>query len=908
MKHPGIKLKLLLALVAATPCLCQAEPSPGARKLERISDAAGRIPEAQVWSVACPPEGAAGSQPLAYAATSDGLFSFDGTRLLRHPCRQVSTLRDIVFDSSSSRLYSAGFSGFGWWKRTGRGGMEYHPLHYVSTSSVNQDFWRVRISSEGKVFFQSPSSICIYKPGADSLFSIRPEVQFRFLYSVGGVVYAQDGQMLCRLMGDGSVLKICRVPDRIMDMASCCGRTVLALERTGLVELTASGNLRPLHGDSNRRLSAAKIFSMASYGPDKLLVGTTRGGFFLVDADGKIDDGFDYGREFENTTVLSVASDRNGDVWAGMEAGLARVDNSSHDYYIEDSRLGRVRGAVPIGRGKILIGSNKGAFIYSDGCLSAIANTTGPVWAVAVVGGRPYIAHDLGLFVLDRNLGAVPVYRGSGVISMAPCGEGSPDCVCGTYDGLALFRETGTGLRYVSHIDDYNGFCRDLHFDSNGSLFVRDRQHGFIKLTLDSLKTRVVSRTDYNLVESPSDVVFATTIDGNLLLCRNMEAYSVDSMSGALVRSAVGTALLESCGNGITGIVASGGAWWYGSRTGIGVVRRDACGRFVKEGNVLSGTERWRNSTGPIPLGDGCAVGLYNSLAVSFAPRTIKEELHVSEIDLLGAGSEIRLYPEGKIVVPYDKNTLRIYLAGNPGSDNVEYRLLPISQEWRTAPVREPILLSSLEYGNYVVSIRSTSSPDTVCFLHFRVRRPWYISGWMIAVYLLLVAGIAIWVRSHYIRRGRKEREAVIKKMEEERLRNDLKQKGKELANITFNNAKRNSQLKEIREKLTSASAVAMIDSYLEDESDWEKSEEYFNIVYDGLLDRLRTLYPDISKTDLKICVYAKLNLSTKEIADVMNVSPRSVEMARYRLRKRLGLPDGQDIGEFVRKIATAGD
>ena len=144
--------------------------------------------------------------------------------------------------------------------------------------------------------------------------------------------------------------------------------------------------------------------------------------------------------------------------------------------------------------------------------------------------------------------------------------------------------------------------------------------------------------------------------------------------------------------------------------------------------------------------------------------------------------------------------------------------------------------------------------------------------------------------------------------MEEERLRNDLKQKGKELANITFNNAKRNSQLKEIREKLTSASAVAMIDSYLEDESDWEKSEEYFNIVYDGLLDRLRTLYPDISKTDLKICVYAKLNLSTKEIADVMNVSPRSVEMARYRLRKRLGLPDGQDIGEFVRKIATAGD
>ncbi len=132
----------------------------------------------------------------------------------------------------------------------------------------------------------------------------------------------------------------------------------------------------------------------------------------------------------------------------------------------------------------------------------------------------------------------------------------------------------------------------------------------------------------------------------------------------------------------------------------------------------------------------------------------------------------------------------------------------------------------------------------------------------------------------------------------------DLKSKSKELANINFNNAERNRQLHEIKSMLTDRKTVALIDRYLADESDWEKSEEYFNVIYDGLLEKLKAMYPGISKTDMKICVYTKLNLSTKEIADIMSISVRSVEMARYRLRKRLGLPPGQDIGEMLKGLS----
>ena len=120
-----------------------------------------------------------------------------------------------------------------------------------------------------------------------------------------------------------------------------------------------------------------------------------------------------------------------------------------------------------------------------------------------------------------------------------------------------------------------------------------------------------------------------------------------------------------------------------------------------------------------------------------------------------------------------------------------------------------------------------------------------------------------------------------------------------------------NSLKREVRElgqadtpqKLKSKSdrIIRQIDANMNDDSNWVVSENYFNCIYDGLLDRLKDRYPSLSKTDLRICVYIKLNLSTKEIADLMNISPKSVEMARYRLRKKLGLGPGDDISSVLR-------
>ena len=146
-------------------------------------------------------------------------------------------------------------------------------------------------------------------------------------------------------------------------------------------------------------------------------------------------------------------------------------------------------------------------------------------------------------------------------------------------------------------------------------------------------------------------------------------------------------------------------------------------------------------------------------------------------------------------------------------------------------------------------------------------------------------------------------KEKRISELEREKLKTDLRNKDKRLANITMNSIRRNNMLNELKSEVSElltvegsgriktivGRVIRQINAQLKDDSDWQLSENYFNTIYDGLLDRLRANYPSLSQTDLRLCVYIKLNLSTKETAELMNISPRSVEMARYRLRKKLG-------------------
>jgi DNA-binding CsgD family transcriptional regulator len=76
-----------------------------------------------------------------------------------------------------------------------------------------------------------------------------------------------------------------------------------------------------------------------------------------------------------------------------------------------------------------------------------------------------------------------------------------------------------------------------------------------------------------------------------------------------------------------------------------------------------------------------------------------------------------------------------------------------------------------------------------------------------------------------------------------------------------------------------------------------------FDEINNDFLKKIKGLYPQLTSTDLKLCAYLQLNMSSKEIAQLMNISLRGVEISRYRLRKKLQLPTEKSFVEFFAEL-----
>ena len=150
--------------------------------------------------------------------------------------------------------------------------------------------------------------------------------------------------------------------------------------------------------------------------------------------------------------------------------------------------------------------------------------------------------------------------------------------------------------------------------------------------------------------------------------------------------------------------------------------------------------------------------------------------------------------------------------------------------------------------------------------------------------------------------------------LKEEKTKSELEHVNNLLAASTMNLVVKNEfiesikeELKELRQKEIKHEAkqavekiVKEIDITLRIQEDWKQFEYHFDKVHGGFLNRLRNNYPDLSPNEQKLCAFLRLNLNTKEIANLLSISLRGVEVARYRLRKKLELEKGQNLSKFI--------
>jgi tetratricopeptide (TPR) repeat protein len=97
--------------------------------------------------------------------------------------------------------------------------------------------------------------------------------------------------------------------------------------------------------------------------------------------------------------------------------------------------------------------------------------------------------------------------------------------------------------------------------------------------------------------------------------------------------------------------------------------------------------------------------------------------------------------------------------------------------------------------------------------------------------------------------------------------------------------------------------AIKNLTQSLDAEPAWKAFEEQFTKIYPVFFEKLRSINPKITIQDLKICAYHRMNLSTKEIASLIGLTPRAVQTSRYRLRKKLTIPEDTDFQVFINEL-----
>ncbi|MDP3353473.1 MAG: hypothetical protein Q8S44_07015, partial [Flavobacteriaceae bacterium] len=206
---------------------------------------------------------------------------------------------------------------------------------------------------------------------------------------------------------------------------------------------------------------------------------------------------------------------------------------------------------------------------------------------------------------------------------------------------------------------------------------------------------------------------------------------------------------------------------------------------------------------------------------------------------------------------------------------------------------------------------------ENIVSYNFEILKPWYFSNLAFIAYILLFLSILLIIQKankrYYkkqLRHKQLESEQLIIRMKNEKLNQDIENKNRELAISTMSIINKNEVLKSIKNELKSNEiepsnihVLKLIDGNLNNTKDWDVFEEAFNNADKYFLEKIKKAHPNLTPNDLRFCAFLRLNLTSKEISPLLNITVRSVETKRYRLRKQMGLPHDSSLVSYILDI-----
>lgn len=738
--------------------------------------------------------------------------------------------------------------------------------------------------------------------------------------------------------------------------------TLITTLYDGIYYETAQGFL-PWKTKDDNYIKSKVIYCATALDDGKFALGTSYDGMIIIDKNREIETHLNKTNNIQNNTILSIRITNTGNVWLGLDNGIDLVHQDSYfRTFYPDGDLQGTGYAAAIFKNDLFLGTNTGLYkipwktfypANENNKFSFVNNSKGQVWKIQDINGKLFLAHHDGAFIIEKNT-ANKIPGTSGVWKFEKFSENK--IIAGHYEGLILI-SNGKKEWENNNIDGFSESSRIILKDKLDNFWISHPYRGIYKILKDEIVTLKTLGTKFTPKIKPS-----TTLSNNLYFLNNeiittskTEFYKINPEDNTVHLYPALNELI-SLSDGLKFIVEDEYAnIWYGTNkeTGLLMPKKQFNTNYQKfivndlnnrlpEGFQSVLTIDKNNAIIPTEK------GFLHFDPYGYSNNAEELKLFISKI-ILKSPTNDKLYARTKsdidfphkFVLSHKQNNIEINLSvyDHPDKQLVEYSYNINGGPYSSWQKSADLLFNELSPGDYKINIKAknqTGAESNEVILELTINAPWYQSEFALFIYFTFFIGI-ITLLMRFQRRKHKaekynileqsklkeeEHNKVVKqnqeeiiKLQNEKLQAEIIFKNQELTSYTYHLVSKNELISEIKKAIEKLGPKFETDKELKKQfrtiiqlteqntnidADWDNFIKSFDQVHSDFFKRLTEKYPNLSSNDFKMCTYLRMNLNSKDIAALMNISIRSVETNRYRLRKKLGLAADINLTQYL--------
>ena len=608
--------------------------------------------------------------------------------------------------------------------------------------------------------------------------------------------------------------------------------------------------------------------------------------------------------------------------------------------------------------------NGKADLSFVDGDFVPLTYTKGSSWSLANINGELLFGHNDGAYAL-RSGQPVPLNQKTATYTFLPFFNVLPSrlVLAGNEFGLELLEWANDQFVSKGNIPGFSEYSQFVAMDNNNTIWVGHPYRGIYKIDLhpgQPAVTRLYTEQQ-GLPSSVKNQLFKVL--NRIVVTTERGIYEYDSKTDRFEQSAYfkeffGTRNIRYLKEDALGNI------WFVEDKNLGVIDYSfKTPRIIYfpelNGKMVSGWENvdpYNNANILV----GSEKGFYhinyeaykkNRYGLDVMIRSAKAFGNSDSLLFGGYFTQINqplIQPEAAIPsVSSNMNSLHFEYSAPvyAQQSNVQYSYLldgfdTYWSEWSKKSEKE---YTNLPPGNYEFQVKAKNNlgnESTVKTYRFIVLPPWYQTNWAYLIYTLLIGFIIFlifsWQKKLFLKQQQKyeeeqkrltylhdleldKSEKEIVKLRNEKLESEIAFKNTELASTAMHLVQKGELLGNIKDEMSrikkNANGHAPPDEFrkimriLGEENkmdkDWEQFAQHFDHVHSDFLSHIKTQYPALSPHELKLCAYLRMNLSSKEIAQLESISVRGVEIGRYRLRKKLKINTETNLFDFLLKFSS---